>query len=123
GVLPVHVNEFEKDDDENFHIDFITSLTNLRAWNYKIRPATRLHVKTTAGRIIAALATTTAMITGVACLEYYKLALGEHYLHKDRFYNTTVNLAASVFNGFEPEDAIKTKVQVVDGTIVVPYPR
>ncbi len=28
--------EFEKDDDSNFHMDFITAASNLRARNYKI---------------------------------------------------------------------------------------
>lgn len=28
--------EFEKDDDTNFHIDFIHAAANLRARNYKI---------------------------------------------------------------------------------------
>lgn len=33
--------EFEKDDDSNFHIDFITIASNLRAWNYRIKHASR----------------------------------------------------------------------------------
>jgi ubiquitin-activating enzyme E1 len=28
---------FEKDDDTNFHIDFITTASNLRARNYLVR--------------------------------------------------------------------------------------
>jgi ubiquitin-activating enzyme E1 len=28
--------EFEKDDDTNYHIDFISATANLRARNYKI---------------------------------------------------------------------------------------
>ena len=31
--------EFEKDDDTNFHMDFITAASNLRAENYSIAPA------------------------------------------------------------------------------------
>ena len=31
--------EFEKDDDSNFHMDFITACSNLRAENYSIAPA------------------------------------------------------------------------------------
>lgn len=31
--------EFEKDDDSNFHMDFIVAASNLRAANYKIAPA------------------------------------------------------------------------------------
>lgn len=30
------VEEFEKDDDSNGHIDFIYSMANLRAINYKL---------------------------------------------------------------------------------------
>ena len=29
--------EFEKDDDTNYHVDFITACSNLRARNYKIK--------------------------------------------------------------------------------------
>ena len=31
--------DFEKDDDTNFHIDFIAAASNLRARNYKITEA------------------------------------------------------------------------------------
>merc|ERR1711956_2286 len=37
--------EFEKDDDTNHHIDFITACSNLRARNYKIGEADRLKTK------------------------------------------------------------------------------
>jgi ubiquitin-activating enzyme E1 len=33
--------EFEKDDDTNFHIDFIVAASNLRALNYEISTADR----------------------------------------------------------------------------------
>ena len=51
---------FEKDDDENGHIDFIHALANLRAANYKLEEMTWINVKLKAGRIVPALATTTA---------------------------------------------------------------
>jgi ubiquitin-activating enzyme E1 len=37
--------EFEKDDDENLHMDFVTACSNLRAENYDIKPADKLHVR------------------------------------------------------------------------------
>jgi len=37
-LIPV---EFEKDDDTNFHMDFIVATSNLRAENYDIEPADR----------------------------------------------------------------------------------
>uniref|UniRef100_A0A7S3AS77 E1 ubiquitin-activating enzyme n=1 Tax=Haptolina ericina TaxID=156174 RepID=A0A7S3AS77_9EUKA len=72
----VAVNEFEKDDDSNFHMDFISAFGNLRARNYGIEEIEKFQAKLKAGRIIPAIATTTAMATGFVCLELYKQLLG-----------------------------------------------
>ena len=65
--------EFEKDNDDNFHMDFIVAASNLRAENYGIAPADRLKSKLIAGKIIPAIATTTAIVSGLVCLELYKV--------------------------------------------------
>jgi len=68
--------DFEKDDDTNFHIDFITAMSNMRARNYKIEECDRNKTKMIAGKIIPAIATTTAMITGAVSAELIKFTQG-----------------------------------------------
>ena len=41
---------FEKDDDTNFHIDWITATSNMRAWNYEVPQASRHKCKMIAGQ-------------------------------------------------------------------------
>ena len=83
--------EFEKDNDLNHHIDFIHSCSNLRARNYKIVESDRNKTKMIAGKIIPAIATTTALITGIVSNEMYKYVQG--FTDIGKFKNSTVNLA------------------------------
>ena len=69
--------DFEKDDDANFHIHMVTAASNLRAANYSIKPTDFHKTKLVAGRIIPAIATTTAAVTGLVMLELFKLQLGK----------------------------------------------
>ncbi|XP_028146852.1 ubiquitin-like modifier-activating enzyme 1 [Diabrotica virgifera virgifera] len=100
GGLRLTPLEFEKDDDTNFHMDFIVAASNLRAANYKIPPADRHKSKLIAGKIIPAIATTTSVVAGMVCLELYKLT--RSYTSLTPFKNNFINLALPFFSCSEP---------------------
>jgi len=93
------VIEFEKDDDTNFHIDFITATANLRARVYSIPEIDRLKIKAIAGRIMPAIATTTAAVSGCVSLELIKLVLGSPL---DHYKSLFMNLALPFWSFSEP---------------------
>jgi ubiquitin-activating enzyme E1 len=99
---PMVVVDFEKDNDENFHIDFVSAASNLRATSYNIATVDRLKSKLIAGNIIPAIVTTTACVTGLVCIELYKLFQESVRTKVDNFRNTFLNLALPVVQQSEP---------------------
>jgi len=91
--------QFEKDDDTNFHMDMIAGLANMRARNYSIPEVDKFKAKITAGRIIPAIATATALATGLVSLELYKVVQKKPI---EDYRNTFVNLALPLIAMAEP---------------------
>ncbi|XP_063939378.1 ubiquitin-activating enzyme E1 2 isoform X1 [Daucus carota subsp. sativus] len=107
--------QFEKDDDTNYHMELIAGLANMRARNYSIPEVDKLKAKFIAGRIIPAIATSTAMATGLVCLELYKVLSGGHKVEDYR--NTFANLALPLFSMAEPVPPKVIKHQGMSWTV------
>ena len=103
--------DFDKDIDD--HMLFVTACSNLRASNYSIPCEDTHRSRAIAGRIIPAIATTTALVTGLICLELYKIVgTPRKELNIDAYKNGFVNLAIPFMTLSEPTPPSKTKAIV-----------
>ncbi|KAF1776352.1 Ubiquitin-activating enzyme E1, Cys active site [Phytophthora cactorum] len=99
--------EFDKDDDS--HMEVIVSVSNLRARSYKIPEEDMHKSRFIAGKIIPAIATTTALVTGLVCFEFLKVFQDKPL---DHYKNGFVNLALPLFTFAEPIEPKFTKTML-----------
>lgn len=64
------------DKDDPAALDFVTAAANLRSTSFHIPLKSRFEVKSMAGNIIPAIATTNAIVGGLICLEAIKILRG-----------------------------------------------
>ena len=113
----INPEEFEKDHDENGHIDFINVCANLRALNYNIDKCDRNKTKMIAGKIIPAILTSTASIAGIVSLQLYTL----FQTHDIKFLrNCFFNLSNNCFLFNEPNPPIEMKDEIFDEGLMGP---
>lgn len=110
--------EFEKDSEINSHVDYIVGAANIRSEVYGIQKLDGLEVKRIAGRIIPAIATTTAVVSGLAVIESIKYIFwGSESLEQYR--NTFVSLALPLVMDSEPISPNKETVILGDKKIEI----
>ena len=110
-------HDFEKDDDKNHHIDQIHSCSNLRARNYTIVESDRQKTKMIAGKIIPAIATTTAAITGLVAMQIYTTLQTDKL---DFMRGAYINLGVNLFVLTEPGPKIETRDKDYDPIMLGP---
>ncbi|GAA5801510.1 hypothetical protein HPULCUR_006958 [Helicostylum pulchrum] len=86
---------FDKDDDDA--MDFVTAASNLRAHIFNIEKNSLFDVKSMAGNIIPAIATTNAIISGLVILKAFGILRGE-YKNNKRVYLFTASRLLSEAN-------------------------
>jgi len=100
--------QFEKDDDTNWHVKWMTSASNCRAELYNIEPASEFVTKGISGKIIPAVATTTSTIVGLICIELLKYTMKKDKIENYKSY--FLNLSDNTFIGADPMDARVIKI-------------
>jgi len=109
----INPEEFEKDHDENGHIDFIHFASNLRARNYNIDECDRNKTKQIAGNIIPTILTTTATIAAHASLQLYTFLQTNNI---EYFRDCIIELSINNYCFPNPDKPVKMEDKEVDNT-------
>lgn len=95
---------FEKDEDSNGHIQWITLSSNARAFNYDIPQCSFQECKEIAGNITPAVATITSVVMGFVFDEIMKYV---YHVEPTKYCNTFLNLGINMILMSEPMEAIR----------------
>ena len=71
------IEEFEKDEESNGHIEFLYAASNLRANNFRIENCDIYKVKMISGKITPSIVITTASIAGLVSQQLFSLTQNE----------------------------------------------
>jgi ubiquitin-activating enzyme E1 len=101
--------DFEKDDDSNYHIDFIHYASDCRAYNYKLdtEDHSREKSRVIAGKILPAVLTATATITGLQTLDLMRSIRGERNMKKYRSKDVQLGCNTYNFKTLDPDSLLK----------------
>lgn len=102
---------FNKDSKSTSQNDFIYAGANLRAFNYQIPQCDKVKSTKIAGKIVPAIATTNACITGLASMQLYLLVQNDNFEDKlQLFRNYFIDIGLCSFDySFPPKKIIHKK--------------
>ena len=96
SLVPEH---YDKDNERDFHLQFVHSFAVLRSKNYRIEEYKIYQTKVISGKIIPALSTTTSSIVGFACLQLCSMILNSDI---EYFRCANINLANNFYDSWFP---------------------
>ena len=113
----INSEKFEKDHDDNGHIDFIHLTATFRAKNYNLKECDRSKTKIISGNILPTILTSTASVAGIASLQVFTLmhTHKRNYLRKCFF-----NLGRTEFIIGLPNKPIYKKDKKLDKDLKTP---
>lgn len=97
------IEEFDKDSIDLFHVEFLTTITNIRNIIYSIELVDAFTVKGIAGKIIPALCSTTSVISGIVIADFLRYCINSNKINKlENYTNNYINLSLSLFTNSIP---------------------
>lgn len=115
---------FNKDDDELNHVDWLVTVSNLRNLQYSIPLTDKYETRKIAGKIIPALITTTSIIAGYQIMEFIKIVsmnlitepneVNMDEIDITKFTNVYLNTGINFYSYVTPSKVIK---KVVNGSM------
>ena len=101
---PIYVSqEFNYNNDTNWHVKWITAASNMRALNYSIHTSDIFETKGIVGKIIPKIISTSSAISGLTLLEVFKHILD--YKNIEDYKSTFINLSEPLIVYSEPKNA------------------
>jgi hypothetical protein len=136
------ITHFEKDDDTNYHVDFVAACANLKARMFHIAPpicklhfrihnpsmhdtaafcAARFKAKIEAGGIMPAVATSTSVASAFTCMDVFRVALHKRAPGSVSFPRRFMHLGhpATLFSSFGPDPPRISTISTASGDFQV----
>ena len=116
----INLIEFDKDNSDLYHIEWINECANLRNIQYKIEETSLNQTRLIAGKIIPAMISTTSLIAGFQIMEFIKLVKfydlnkyknlqnnNDINIFKNRFVNLNINYCDGINPAFPKNYLLK----------------